>query len=82
MLTNSLPVHDHSTLGLAHTQAREDIFKMPRTEYPLLADITRSFEPTATLWRMAGQLSRNLPEWMDGPFPEIDAEAVSADVDK
>lgn len=72
----------HESEKFVCSQAREDIFKMPRTEYPLLADIDRSFEPTATLWRMAGQLSRNLPDWMDGPFPEIDAEAVSADIDK
>ncbi|KAF6265404.1 dynein heavy chain 6 [Scenedesmus sp. NREL 46B-D3] len=63
-------------------QAREGIFKLPRTEYPLLADISRAFEPTASMWRMAGLFSRQLPDWMDGPFTEIDAEAVSADVDK
>eukprot|EP00882_Tetradesmus_deserticola_P032601 GHRQ01037092.1.p1 GENE.GHRQ01037092.1~~GHRQ01037092.1.p1 ORF type:complete len:100 (-),score=24.15 GHRQ01037092.1:342-641(-) len=63
-------------------QAREDIFKLARTEYPLLADITRAFEPTASMWRMSGLFSRQLPDWMDGPFSEIDAEAVSADVDK
>uniref|UniRef100_A0A383V949 AAA+ ATPase domain-containing protein n=1 Tax=Tetradesmus obliquus TaxID=3088 RepID=A0A383V949_TETOB len=63
-------------------QAREDIFKLQRTEYPLLADISRAFEPTASMWRMAGLFTRQLPDWMDGPFTEIDAEAVSADVDK
>lgn len=63
-------------------QAREDIFKLPRTEYPLLGELQHTFEPTANMWRMAGSLTRQLPDWMDGPFTEIDAEAMAADVDK
>lgn len=55
---------------------------MSRTEYPVLAEIKHAVEPTATLWRMAGQLSRNLPDWMDGPFTEMDATTIAADVDR
>lgn len=64
------------------TQAREDIFQLPHTEHPLLSDIKREFEPIAALWRVATSCSRQLPDWMDGPFTEIDAEAVANDVDR
>lgn len=63
-------------------QACEDIFELPHTEHALLADIRRDFEPISALWRMATVCSRQLPDWMDGPFNEIDAETVAADVDK
>jgi dynein heavy chain len=63
-------------------QAREDIFQLAHTEHPLLAAIRREFEPIAALWRMATVCSRQLPDWLDGPFTEIDAEAVAAGVDK
>lgn len=63
-------------------QAREDIFQLPHTEQPLLLEVRRAFEPIAGLWRMATACSRQLPDWMDGPFNDIDAEAVAADVDK
>jgi dynein heavy chain len=63
-------------------QAREDIFNLPHIEHPLLAQIRREFEPIGSLWRVATVCSRQLPDWMDGPFTEIDAEAVAADVDK
>jgi dynein heavy chain len=55
---------------------------MPRTEYPLLADIAKSFEPLTKLWQMAGAFTRRLPDWMDGPFTEIEAGTVAADVEK
>ena len=48
----------------------------------MLADVKRELEPIAALWRMATVCSRQLPDWMDGPFTEIDAEAMAADVDK
>ena len=40
-----------------------------------------SFEPYASLWRAAAELGRRMPDWLDGPFDEIDAEAVANDVD-
>jgi hypothetical protein len=63
-------------------QAREDIFQLPHTEQALLPDIKRALEPFSALWRMAADCSRQLPDWMDGPFNEINAEAVATDVDK
>lgn len=40
-----------------------------------------AFEPYASLWRTAAELGRRMPDWLDGPFDEIDAEAVANDVD-
>ncbi len=55
---------------------------MPRTDYPQLEELSKAFEPYATLWKAAAEWGRSFPEWMDGPFPEMDAEAVAADVDR
>lgn len=40
------------------------------------------FSPSADLWRISSEFMRSLPEWLDGPFTEIDAETVAADVDR
>ncbi|PNH07362.1 Dynein heavy chain 3, axonemal, partial [Tetrabaena socialis] len=61
---------------------REEIFGLPRSEYPALEDVRKAFTPSADLWRIASEFARSLPEWLDGPFTEIDAETVAADVDR
>ncbi|EFJ50020.1 dynein heavy chain 6 [Volvox carteri f. nagariensis] len=61
---------------------REEIFGLPRSEYPVLEEIRKVFTPSADLWRIASEFMRSLPEWLDGPFTEIDAETVAADVDR
>ncbi|KAG2430891.1 hypothetical protein HXX76_009864 [Chlamydomonas incerta] len=61
---------------------REEIFGLPRSEYPALEDIRKAFAPSSDLWKIASEFARSLPEWLDGPFTEIDAEAVAADVDR
>ena len=63
-------------------QSREDIFGLPRTEYPLLGEVSHMLEPYASLWRCCAEFTRALPEWMDGPFPEINAENMATDVDR
>jgi dynein heavy chain len=63
-------------------QSREDIFGLPRTEYPQLGEISKLLEPCGLLWRCCAEFTRVLPEWMDGPFTEINAESMAADVDK
>ena len=60
-------------------QAREEIFGLPRTEYPQIEVIQKAFEPYASLWRFCSEFARSLPEWMDGPFTEIDAEQVEVE---
>jgi dynein heavy chain len=63
-------------------QSREDIFGLPKTEYPRLGEVSHMLEPYASLWRCCAEFTRALPEWMDGPFPEINAENMATDVDR
>lgn len=63
-------------------QSRESIFGLPLTEYPQIEVIQKMFEQYATLWRFCSEFMRSLPEWMDGPFPEINAETVANECDK
>ena len=49
---------------------------------PQIEVIQKSIEPFATLWRFCSEAMRSLPEWMDGPFPEIDPEVVANECDK
>ena len=39
-------------------------------------------DPYLQLWTMCGEITHHLPDWMDGPFTDINAEQVSADCDK
>ncbi|MEW5317509.1 MAG: hypothetical protein WDW38_008798 [Sanguina aurantia] len=63
-------------------QSREAIFLLPPTDHPVCDVIDKMLEPYASLWRTASELGRSLPEWMDGPFPEIDAEQMASEVDR
>ncbi|KAG1667278.1 hypothetical protein FOA52_012567 [Chlamydomonas sp. UWO 241] len=63
-------------------QARERIFGLAQTEYPQIQALQKAYEQAAMMWRTCSELMRCLPEWMDGPFPEIDAEVVASDCDK
>ncbi|GFH19055.1 uncharacterized protein HaLaN_15943, partial [Haematococcus lacustris] len=63
-------------------QARETIFGLPTTDYPQIELIQKTLDPYATLWQTCGEFMRCLPDWMDGPFTEIDADAMAADVDR
>lgn len=62
--------------------SREAIFGLNTTEYPLLATVQKNFEPVRNLWLTCADFSRNLPEWMDGPFPALDPERVATDSEK
>lgn len=61
---------------------REEIFLLPRTEVPVIDDIAKQFTPYADMWRICSEFARSLPEWMDGPFTEIDAEVVQNESDR
>ena len=54
----------------------------PSPPSPQIEVIQKSIEPFATLWRFCSEAMRSLPEWMDGPFPEIDPEVVANECDK
>jgi len=63
-------------------QSREAIFGLKETEWPILDQISKVFDPTAKLWELCASFSRDRPDWQDGPFKEIDAEMVAAKVDE
>ena len=39
-------------------------------------------DPYLQLWTMCGEITHHLPDWMAGPFTDINAEQVSAECDK
>lgn len=63
-------------------RAREQIFSLKETEWPVLDAIQKEFEPTAKLWELCASFTRELPDWRDGPFKEVKAELVAAKVDE
>lgn len=62
--------------------AREELFQQKPTEYPQVAAIMKEFEPSNNLWKTCADFMRAYPQWMNGPFPTLDAEAMANDVDK
>tara|TARA_B110000208_G_scaffold167247_1_gene206588 strand:- start:22099 stop:24378 length:2280 start_codon:yes stop_codon:yes gene_type:complete len=60
---------------------REELFDRPVTPYPLLNSLVREWEPYANLWRVCAEFGRSSPEWQNGPFPQLDAEAINAQVE-
>lgn len=74
-------LHTYSELSELY-QSREAVFSLPQTTYPQIEQISKPFEPYANLWKMCSEVMHFLPEWMDGPFTEINAEAVASDCDK
>ena len=63
-------------------KSRESIFEMRETDYPTLASVTKTFKPYEVLWNNTAEFMRALPEWMDGPFTELDTNLVSSEIDK
>ena len=47
-----------------------------------VAELQKTFAPYQALWRMCSDFLTALPDWMDGPFTDINAEAMAEDVDK
>lgn len=61
-------------------QAREDILCLPHSQNQTLVEVDCALEAATTLWRIAGTLNVQVPEIMEGPFNEIDADAVASNV--
>ena len=61
---------------------REGVLGLPLTEHPRLDSVAKIFEPNVILWKYCAEYTRNLPEWMDGPFTHLDPDQISTDVDK
>lgn len=57
---------------------RERIFGNPLTEFPQIKELTQKFEQHKTLWTIAYHESQDYPEWMDGPFRNLDPDIVDA----
>jgi hypothetical protein len=60
----------------------EELFGFNLTTFPLLEQVQQQFEPWHMLWRICGEFLQVLPDWKDGPFPNIDAALVAASCDR
>jgi dynein heavy chain len=60
--------------------SREGLFNSTITEYSELSDVTKIFEPFFDLWDCAEKWLSNKEMWTNGPFLNLDAEAVEASV--
>ena len=60
--------------------SREELFGWPVTEYLQLNELNKALEPYNTLWTTAINFQRAYPTWLEGPFLELSAEQVEADV--
>eukprot|EP00741_Cyanophora_paradoxa_P012299 tig00000169_g11885.t1 len=56
--------------------SRESLFGKPVTQYEQLAKIGKDFTPFADLWNTAADWQDWYRAWYDGPFTELDADAV------
>ena len=64
----------------AQTNAREELFGWPQTEYPQLNELTTALEPYLNLWTTAVNFQRAFPVWMEGPLLQLSPEQVESDV--
>ena len=58
--------------------ARESLFGKPVTDYALLKDIVKKFEPYGNMWESVDSWLKQHKAWLEGPFSELDAEQVEA----
>jgi len=61
---------------------REKVFGFPPTEYALLDMLQSNFEPYFNLWNMLSDFEESKKVWLGGPFVELNADAIDADVMK
>nr|AML30858.1 axonemal inner arm dynein heavy chain 2 [Marsilea vestita] len=61
---------------------REQILGLLPTEYPQFDQMSKEFEQYGILWHVCGDFMHALPQWVDGPFNQINAEEVVSSVDK
>ena len=63
-------------------RSREELFGFALTTYPQLTEMQQLFDPYNLLWRMCGEFLQMVPDWRDGPFPNINASQVVSDCDR
>jgi dynein heavy chain len=56
--------------------ARESLFGKPVTQYDLLKDVAKKFEPYGAMWESIDMWLKSHKAWMEGPFSELNAELV------
>eukprot|EP00899_Mesostigma_viride_P002516 jgi/Mesvir1/12265/Mv00478-RA.2 len=62
--------------------AREGVFGAAEKSHPLLDKLIKQFDPYCQLWKVCAEFTRSLPEWMDGPFTDLDVDTITADTDR
>ena len=60
--------------------SRENLFNVTETEYFELNEIFKLFEPFYDLWDSAEKWLSHKEAWTNGPFVDLDAEAVQGTV--
>ena len=59
---------------------KEQLFKLPLTEYADLEMTIISFEPYSKLWRTTSLFVANHNVWTSGPFNELDSKKIESDI--
>ena len=60
--------------------SRESLFNVTETEYTELNELSKLFEPFYDLWDSAEKWLSHKESWTNGPFVDLDAEAVEGAV--
>ena len=58
--------------------ARESLFGKAVTDYGLLKEIQKKFEPYGNMWESVDSWLKQHKAWLTGPFAELDAESVES----
>ena len=61
--------------------SRQEIFGERGTRPKHLAELVKDFEPYANIWKTCAEVTRTVPEWIEGPFAALDPEKVSGAVE-
>ena len=61
--------------------ARQEIFGERGSRPKHLAELVKDFEPYANIWKTCADVTRTVPEWIEGPFASLDPEKVSGMVE-
>lgn len=77
--------HIRQTIAEADEKARlfnsrEGLFNSQMTEYAQISELSKTFEPFYDLWDSAEKWLSNKEIWTEGPFMELDSDAVENSV--
>lgn len=60
-------------------KSRESLFGWETSDYPQLLELFKAIKPHQTLWSTAAAFSRAYPQWLQGPFLELNADQAPLD---